>query len=347
VASSDNFVAKLQRFSSDGTLDMTFATNGAYRFSDQGSASFNQIGIDPNNGEIYLVGSLHSSDENGNSFFDPITAQLDRNGKVKQPARVIDPFESDRSYSVVRNGRRFLFDAEDGTLTNVGASGSVDLYDGFPDADLSTNFFRQRDGKLVFAANGNSTDHPGGGLFRLNADLTRDSTFGDNGLLALGGSGPVVTEAPDGSTIYAARFGERIDVNDVDSVHIQVGRIFRDDRPTATVTARNIRSATTSTQVINVTYRDDHGINLNTLDNRDSRVSGPNGFVGAARFIGLTTELGGLVVHATYKLVAPGRSWDPSDNGAYAIRLYDGAISDVNGNANVVRDLGSFVVKIS
>src|SRR4051812_34696125 len=128
----------------------------------------------------------------------------------------------------------------------------------FSDVSLQDNFFRQRDGKLVFAANGTSTDRPNGALFRLNADLTRDFSFGDNGLLALGGHGPIAIEGPDGSTIYVAAFGERTDVHDVESQYIQIGRIFRDDRPTAAVSARNIRAATTSTQVINVTYRDDH-----------------------------------------------------------------------------------------
>jgi hypothetical protein len=109
-------------------------------------------------------------------------------------------------------------------------------------------------------------------------------------------------------------------------------RFWRDKGPAAEVTIRPIASSTTSL-VIDVDYRADEPIDTNTLDNRDLRITGPNGYVAYAKFDRLASRSSdGRRVRARYKLGCPGGFWDASDNGFYFVRLRHNQVADLSGD---------------
>jgi hypothetical protein len=105
--------------------------------------------------------------------------------------------------------------------------------------------------------------------------------------------------------------------------------------------------ARSESQVLTVTYRDDEGIDVTTLDNRDVRITGPHGFVRYARLaaIGATADPRQRIVR--YKLVAPGGSWDESDNGLYTLSLRSLQVSDTSSHFARTPTLGTFSVNIN
>src|SRR5687767_10114618 len=82
-----------------------------------------------------------------------------------------------------------------------------------------------------------------------------------------------------------------------------------------------------------VVYRDERGVRAASIDGRDVRVTGPNGFTRRAALIGVDALLDGPTRVARYKVAPPGGTWDAGDNGLYRIALSDGEVFDVDGNA--------------
>jgi hypothetical protein len=100
--------------------------------------------------------------------------------------------------------------------------------------------------------------------------------------------------------------------------------------------------------VLDVQLRGDAPIDLGLLDQRDLRVTGPNGFLRYAKFSGvISTNSDGTLITARYKLIAPGGVWDAADNGTYSIRLQDRAVGDEDADLTGGRTLGSFVVNVA
>jgi len=52
-------------------------------------------------------------------------------------------------------------------------------------------------------------------------------------------------------------------------------------------------------------------------------------------------------IRATYRVPAPGGSWDTSDNGVYTIRMLLNQVQDAAGNAIAAGGLGSFRVGVT
>jgi subtilisin-like proprotein convertase family protein len=106
-----------------------------------------------------------------------------------------------------------------------------------------------------------------------------------------------------------------------------------------------LQAGTTSYQ-FTVTYRDNSGINVGTLDGADVRVTGPGGYNQLAAFVGVSPTGNGTPRTATYSIVPPGGSWDAADNGAYTLSLEPAQVSDVDGNAISAGPAGTFSVAI-
>jgi hypothetical protein len=88
----------------------------------------------------------------------------------------------------------------------------------------------------------------------------------------------------------------------------------------------------TSTYDFTVTYTDDQDVNTTTIDSSDVRVQGPNGYNALATLVSVTgNEFEPRV--ATYRVAAPGGTWDTADNGDYTATVQPNAVSDLVGNA--------------
>jgi len=74
-------------------------------------------------------------------------------------------------------------------------------------------------------------------------------------------------------------------------------------------------------------------------------VTGPNGFSQLPTFVGVKAS-GPVAKTATYRIAAPGGTWDSPDNGTYAIAINGSQVSDTVGNAVPAGSLGSFAVAL-
>src|SRR5262249_15628858 len=116
--------------------------------------------------------------------------------------------------------------------------------------------------------------------------------------------------------------------------------------PTASLSASTITSAGGTSTTLIVTYTDNVGINVSTIDSGDLLVTGPHGFSQVAKLESIDANTNGPVRVATYTITAPGGTWDASDGGSYSVSLRTSQIADVTGNAAASNSIGNFVVNI-
>jgi hypothetical protein len=92
-----------------------------------------------------------------------------------------------------------------------------------------------------------------------------------------------------------------------------------------------------------VTYSHPSGINLATVDSNDVVVTGPN-LNQPMQLIKAKPRKNGTIVTATYRLAAPGGTWDSSENAVYTATLQAGAVTATDGTATVTGTITNFLV---
>ena len=115
--------------------------------------------------------------------------------------------------------------------------------------------------------------------------------------------------------------------------------------PTATLSNTAV-SPGAADHTFSVVYTDDSGIDVASIDGSDIRVTGPNGFDAAAALISIDAPTNGTPRTATYRISAPGGTWDGADNGTYTISMQSTQVLDIDGNAVAAVPLGTFSVSI-
>ncbi len=134
----------------------------------------------------------------------------------------------------------------------------------------------------------------------------------------------------------ARQLGGKVDIGAVE-IDVNV--------PTAVVgTLPNVTTNGGATHTFSVVFADDTSINKATLDSNDVRVVGPNGFNKLATFVSVDVNSNGSPRTATYKINAPGGTWDSVDNGLYSVSLEANQVSDLGGTAAIAGFLGTFMV---
>ncbi|PSN16430.1 endopolygalacturonase [filamentous cyanobacterium CCT1] len=118
--------------------------------------------------------------------------------------------------------------------------------------------------------------------------------------------------------------------------------------PTATATAANLTTARAggTTYDFIVTYTDNVAVNTSTLDSSDVQVTGPNEFNQFASLVSVNTSGNGTPRTATYRITAPGSTWDTTDNGTYTLALQKNQVSDNSNNFIAASTLGTFSVDL-
>ncbi|HOD83686.1 MAG TPA: Ig-like domain-containing protein, partial [Phycisphaerae bacterium] len=117
--------------------------------------------------------------------------------------------------------------------------------------------------------------------------------------------------------------------------------------PSAVLTAANVTIAGGDSHTFSVTYSDAVAVDVSTLDDIDIRVTGPGGFNRATVLVGVDVGSDGKVRTATYRVTAPGGSWDAGDNGLYSVMLAAGEVRDIAGNGVAGGSLGTFAVSLA
>jgi hypothetical protein len=109
--------------------------------------------------------------------------------------------------------------------------------------------------------------------------------------------------------------------------------------PTASLPPAQTPTAGQSTFDFTVTYGDaTTAVDTVTFDGSDITVTGPGGFTANASFISNTGNT------ATYRIAAPGGTWDSADNGTYTVSQNAGQVKDTANNARPAGAIGTFDV---
>jgi hypothetical protein len=95
-----------------------------------------------------------------------------------------------------------------------------------------------------------------------------------------------------------------------------------------------------------VTYSDDAAVDILTIGAGDIVVSGPNGFSQIATLANLPYSSNATPVNATYRINAPGGSWDSTENGTYTISLQANQVADTSGTFAAASTLTTFRVAL-
>jgi hypothetical protein len=96
---------------------------------------------------------------------------------------------------------------------------------------------------------------------------------------------------------------------------------------------------------LKVSYSHPSGVNLATVGNDDVIVTGPNGFSQPMTLLKAKAKQKGKAVQATYRLAAPGGSWDAADNAVYTAILQPNSVaSNDNTAATTSGTLTNFLV---
>jgi hypothetical protein len=117
--------------------------------------------------------------------------------------------------------------------------------------------------------------------------------------------------------------------------------------PTASLSTSNLSVGGSTSYDFTVTYRDNNSVDTNSITNSNILVQGTNGFSQLATRLAVSDASNGPLRSATYRIAAPGGSWDSSDNGSYSITLQPNQVRDSNGNFVAAGLLGNFQVNIS
>ena len=97
-----------------------------------------------------------------------------------------------------------------------------------------------------------------------------------------------------------------------------------------------------------VTYGDaTSGVDITTIDSSDVLVTGPNAYAQSATLVGVDVNTNGSPRVATYRVEAPGGTWDGADNGAYSVSLNASQVKDVAGLSAAAGEVGTFSVNVT
>jgi hypothetical protein len=117
--------------------------------------------------------------------------------------------------------------------------------------------------------------------------------------------------------------------------------------PTATLTTSPAPTFGSSVTRFTVTYRDEHGIDLATLNSSNVVITDSNGLTYPASFISETTSNSPTHdVAAIYQISSPRGGWDGNANGLYTVNLNTNAVTDDSSASVPAGVLGTFSVML-
>lgn len=153
------------------------------------------------------------------------------------------------------------------------------------------------------------------------------------------GVGTPLSSTPNGYTAYAS-----------------IGQYFISGRvtasgyiipPQAELSVTAITETETGAKQFTVTYSDNMGVAVSTIDNNDIRVTGPHGYDRTAQFVSVDNAANGTPRVATYSVNPPvGSVWLNADNGTYTVWLKTNQVSDTEGSWVSAQQLGQFDVNV-
>jgi uncharacterized delta-60 repeat protein len=342
------------RFDTDGSIDTAFGDNGE-AFDTHLFNAVDAIAIAPN-GDITLAGR----EDLGMTIHDEHYEVVSTTGLpvAGTPADFDDSvlFSSFRAAWYRPDGVRVLADESMGNADVYFDTRGANVYfnplspAGYTDDKINA-LLTTSDNKTLVAGDAGQV-----GLQRFNPDGTPDATFGFGGSqvidlnrrkrewidrLALLPNGDYLAVGSIG-TVFADANGEGGHPGNLFVAHIKGG-----SHPVGALAPRAGLQATSpspnaTTFEFTVPYAAEETIDASTLDNRDLRVVGPDGYSALARLTNVHDRYNGRQRIATYTIDAPGGAWNRADNGTYTIYLRKAQVRDNRGNPAPAQILGTF-----
>jgi hypothetical protein len=188
-------------------------------------------------------------------------------------------------------------------------------------------------------------------------DLDVKATLVDPGGVLLASGGALDrTDATLSATVPAGTYFVRVaaDASSYSSIYGSEGQytISGSIPGSATAPSASLEVAPSITlgsgsSTFDVAFFDLDGVNVGSIGNGDVRVTGPGGFSQQAGFVKVNGAPSGSVSRiATYRVSAPGGTWDSPDNGTYTISLNAYEVTDTLGNAAPAGQVGTFVAAL-
>lgn len=135
--------------------------------------------------------------------------------------------------------------------------------------------------------------------------------------------------------------------------YVRKGFTLDTTAPVAAAAALNVGAAGAgaTTYTFTVTYTDDFFLDPSSLGSSNLLVTGPNGYIQIATFIGAAAPTvgagGSQSTVATYQIVPPAGGWAVGEDGTYMISLKPNQVTDMAGNTAVAGTIGSFNVDLT
>ncbi len=147
------------------------------------------------------------------------------------------------------------------------------------------------------------------------------------------GTGSPTSSTPSGYTVYGSLGQYYITgtVSDASGVIIP---------PSATMPAKQISEAGTTSATFTVVYSDNIAVDADSIDNTDILITGPGSYARPATLVDRQPGTDASPITATYRMDAPGGTWDAADNGSYIVTLRSNEVFDVEGAAAPPGPLG-------
>jgi hypothetical protein len=126
------------------------------------------------------------------------------------------------------------------------------------------------------------------------------------------------------------------------------GQVYTLDRtPPAASYGGQAPASNAATMDFTVTYTDAAALlDASTFDGGDITVTGPNSFSQNASFVSVNVAGNGTPRIVTYRITAPGGTWDASDNGTYTVSQNASQVKDTVGNFRAAGTIGTFVADL-
>jgi hypothetical protein len=117
--------------------------------------------------------------------------------------------------------------------------------------------------------------------------------------------------------------------------------------PTAELVVTDVTQSGVTNVDMTVTYSDDVGVSVSTIDSYDLRVTGPDGYDSAAELVSVSASGDGTPRVAIYRATSPsGNVWTRADNGTYTVWMQTNQVQDTEGARVSAGQLGQFNVAV-
>ncbi len=154
------------------------------------------------------------------------------------------------------------------------------------------------------------------------------------------GAGDPYASSPTGYTVYGG-VGQYFITG---TVAPSLGYIVP---PTAELVVTDVTQSGATNVDLTVTYSDDVGVSVSTIDSSDLRVTGPNGYDSAAQLVSVSASGDGTPRVAIYRVTSPsGNAWTRGDNGTYTVWMQTNQVHDTEGARVAAGQLGEFNVAV-